>query len=198
MTDDEYLRAVRDEAHRRYTAPPFVHATWYWRYHILIVERIAMELLDLHPDADTRSVMLLVWLHDIGKTTGVADTRAETKILAADIIERHGLGSEYSRRFVAVVAVLDAKENLPQSRLEVQIASSADGCSHLVGPFLSIYWQENHREPVEDLLAENRRKIEVAWEKKIVLPEARRAFFSRYQRALESAGALPLRLLGGD
>jgi len=82
----------------------------------------------------------------------------------------------------------------------VQIVSTADGCSHMTGPFLSIFWNEATDatfagKSLEDLLSLNVAKLEKDWKYKIVLPEARQAFEPRYRFLKEQAGQLPASFL---
>jgi hypothetical protein len=84
--------------------------------------------------------------------------------------------------------------------IEVQIVSSADGCSHMTGPFMDIFWNEG-TDPTfagktfEELMALNLAKVEKDWQYKIVLPEARQAFETRYTFHKEQAGQLPQKYL---
>lgn len=83
-------------------------------------------------------------------------------------------------KIIQGVKLIDEKDDLENSSIEVQIASSADGASHLVGPFYLLYWRENHLMQIEDILSENRRKLDIDWNKKIILPEVKEAFKERY------------------
>jgi hypothetical protein len=51
------------------------------------------------------------------------------------------LGFEESYALIVAenIKTLDAKENIETANVETQIVSSADGCSHLVGPLTSLY-----------------------------------------------------------
>ena len=85
--------------------------------------------------------------------------------------------------------------------IEVQIVSSADGCSHMIGPFLNIFWHEATDatftgKTFERLMDLNRRKIDKDWTRKIVLPEARAAFEQRYTFLRQQAGELPYKIPG--
>jgi hypothetical protein len=72
-------------------------------------------------------------------------------------------------------------QNIP---IEVKIVSSADGCSHFVGPFYALYWYENPQLSVDELIESNYKKLHKDWDRKIVLPEAKKAFDTYYQHML--------------
>jgi hypothetical protein len=84
---------------------------------------------------------------------------------------------------------------LATAPIEIQIVSSSDAASHLVGPFITLYWHENPSMTIAELQAENAKKLTIDWEKKITLPEVKAAFAQRYEYALEIAGVLPDRFL---
>jgi hypothetical protein len=171
--------------------PDFVHHEWYVEFHLEIVERIALELLALYPEANRTVVQALVWTHDLPKILGVADP-SDRRCL--ELLDRAGIVEPVSRQLLEEVEVLDSK-NLDGAAAEVRIVSSADGCSHLVGPFLSLWWREHPQMSVHELMAENQRKIEVAWRRKICLSEARAAFRPRYELLREQTGLLPATFL---
>ena len=86
--------------------------------------------------------------------------------------------------------------DLHEAPLEVQIVASADGCSHMVGPFLSLYWREHPEMTTEELMAANRAKLEKDWTRKITLPEARATFATRHESLLAQFSDLPEKFLG--
>lgn len=72
-----------------------------------------------------------------------------------------GFSDDFVRHAVEHARTLDAyvELDLTEAALEVQIVSSADGCSHFIGPFLQLWWWEHPEKPFEELMADNRRKI---------------------------------------
>jgi len=180
------------------SAPGFLHHTWYVRYHLEIVERIALELAERYPEADRDLVRVLAWLHDYGKTVDADDEHGATLSAGRTALSEAGFDGAFADRAIAYVELMDRKleVDLSGAPIEVRIVSSADGCSHLVGPFFHLWWWEHAHKPFEQLMADNRRKLIQDWTRKIVLPEARAAFETRYRLLMEQTGDLPERFLG--
>jgi hypothetical protein len=86
--------------------------------------------------------------------------------------------------------------DLTKAPIEVQIVSSADGCSHMVGPFFKIFWnteidKDFAGQTLDEMLARDLAKLEKDWSRKIVLPEARAAFQKYYEVSICQSGKLP-------
>jgi hypothetical protein len=160
--------------------PSFVHYEWFVRWHLEIVERIALELCEHYPQADKELVEVMVWLHDYGKALDFDNQYAVTLSAGRAKLTEMGFVPDFVGRAVSYIEIMDKKMeiDLREAPLEVQIVASADGCSHMVGPFLSLYWREHPELSTEELLAANRAKLEKDWNRKITLPEARAAFTS--------------------
>jgi hypothetical protein len=179
--------------------PNFVHHKWFVRWHLEIVEKIALELCQLHPEADRDLVEVMAWLHDYGKILDFAQ-QYDRSLLddGRDKLLELGFSEEFANKAADYIEMHDKYReiDLRQAPIEVQISSTADGCSHIVGPFLPIFWHEATdmtftNKTLEELMGLNRKKIEKDWQFKIVLPEARRAFEARYQFHREQSGELP-------
>ena len=177
--------------------PEFVHHKWFVKWHLEIVARIALELCDHYPQADRNLVEVMAWMHDYGKILDFDHEYETTLIESPKILAKLGFPTEVARKTVDYIKILDKKLELDlhDAPIEVQIVSSADGCSHMVGPFLQLWWYEHADRSFEDLMANNRAKIDKDWNRKIVLPEARRAFEQRYKFVLEQSGDLPPKFL---
>lgn len=190
---EAWKRHVREVAAR----PEFVHHEWFVRWHLEIVERIAMELCDAYPAADRELVEVMVWLHDYGKTLDFENQYATTISSGRAKLTDMGFTADFVERAVSGIETMDKKMELDlhQAPLEVQIVASADGCSHLVGPFLSLYWREHPELSAEALMAANRAKLEKDWNRKITLSEARAVFAPHYEYLLKQSSPLPDKFL---
>jgi hypothetical protein len=177
--------------------PDFIHHPWFVEYHLNIVEQIAKELLEYYPQADKDLVNVLVWLHDYGKTIDFANQYAVTPIEGRRQLIKVGFDEAFVDRAIQYIEIIDKKMevDLKQAPIEVQIVSSADGCSHYVGPFLQLWWWENSKKNYKELMKDNLYKINKDWMRKIVLPEARAAFEARYNFLLEQSGGIPHKFL---
>jgi hypothetical protein len=196
----ELISQLRDDIIEASSRPGFLHHQWYVKYHLEIVARIAEELSDAHPDANRDFVRALVWIHDYGKTIAFAGQYQLTHIEGRRLLDKIGFPSHFSSRLLEFAGMLDSASEIDLSKapIEVQIVSSADGCSHFVGPFYYLWWWENSEKPFEELMADNRRKMLKDWRRKIVLPEARAAFQERYRLLVEQTGDIPESFLPGD
>ncbi len=195
MIDDAKNTLLKQKVAEHSSNPNFRHHQWFVQYHLEIVEKIAHELCQLYPEADKQYVDTLLWLHDYEKIVDFDDqynTELEaTKTLMAEV----GYSPEVIAELRDSLNIYNAKQDLRSAKIEIQIVSSADGASHLVGPFCTLYWYENPGKGIADLQSDNRKKFSSDWEAKITLPEVKQAFETRHRFALEVAGELPTSFL---
>lgn len=186
-------------AHVKQTSanPNFIHHKWFVQYHLEIVEKIALELCDIYPDADRDFVRLLAWLHDYGKTLDFDNQYDVTLTAGREKLTEIGFDAATVDRAIAAMEVIDRKnwDELQNASIEIKIISSADGASHHVGPFFALWWYENANKDYKELMEDNIKKTEKDWNRKMVLPEVRRAFEGRHNYILELNGRLPDRFL---
>lgn len=183
--------------------PDFVHHKWFVTWHLEIVERIANELCESYPEADHDLVEVMVWLHDYAKILNF-DRQYERSLLnvGRDKLIEIGFPEDFANKAADYIEMHDKSQemDLHQAPIEVQISSSADGCSHMTGPFLPLFWHEATdqtfvNQTLAELMELNRKKIDKDWNYKIVLPEARKAFEQRYRFHREQTGDLPAKFL---
>jgi hypothetical protein len=197
-TMEEQIERFRRTVIEAAALPRFVHHRWYVDYHLVIVERIALELCASYPEADQVLVRLLVWLHDYGKILDRADERRTTLTRGRQALLDSGLPPTIVERALQGYERHEDYDALAAAPIEVRIVSSADAAAHLVGPFYALWWYENPDRPIESLMDDNRRKALFDWEKKMVLPEARAAFAARHCALLERCGDFPAAFLAGE
>lgn len=194
----EKIEAWKSHVREVSSNPDFIHHEWFVQWHLEIVERIAFELCEKYPEADQGLVEVMVWLHDYAKPiVGVGNEKEEYRVTlsagSAKLIQL-GFSPDFVKRAVSGIDTMNRKMELDlhEANIEVQIVANADGCSHMVGPFMSVHWRENPGLSVDEYNASVRRKLEKDWTRKITLPEARAAFQPHYDFLLRQADELPV------
>jgi hypothetical protein len=191
---DTLIQKLRRHVTEAAGNPAFIHHDWFVKYHLNILEKIALELCDRHPDADRDIVLALVWIHDYAKILD-KDNEHEEYMLekGRDKMLELGFETEFTDKVISYLSTFEKKMeiDLRSAPIEVQIVSSADGAAHLVGPFWAIYFKENPTKSTDELMESNRVKLKKDWERKMVLPEVREAFQQRNAFVNEQAGNFP-------
>jgi hypothetical protein len=175
----------------------FVYHEFFVKDHLLVVEKIAIELCDIYMDADRNLVMALVWFHDFGKPIDMDNEYEITLSKGFQAMKDCGFSDAFISKVVEVWKRMEMKNEIDISKesIEVQIVSSADGASHFVGKFFSTYFRDNPKEAIGNIETRLKKKIEQDWKNKISLPEVKEAFNERYKRALEIVGEYPKKLI---
>lgn len=186
---------LKADVKRLANSSSFIHHTWFIQYHLEIVEEIAFELCERYPMADKNLVTILVWFHDYGKIVDHKNQYKATLSKGTEKLLKIGFEESIVTKIITFMDRFDKKLNLSSAPIELQIVSSADGASHLVGPFFPIFWKENNSWTDKELMEENRRKILIDWEQKITLPEIKNSFLHRHKYLLELSGQLPTKYL---
>lgn len=195
---EDKLKKLKEEVSKLASNPNFVHHKWFVKWHLEIVDKIAMELCDKYPNANRDLVTTLVWLHDYAKIIDFKNEHnPDTMAFTAEFLISLGFDKTFADEFVKNLLVFESKMtiDLKDSPIEVQIVSSADGASHMVGPFYQIYFYEHPEMNIEDLMKSNLVKLEKDWSRKITLPEVKKAFEGRYEKIKEENGIISDKLL---
>jgi hypothetical protein len=176
----------------------FVHHKWFVKWHLEIVERLALELCEHYPQVNRDLITVMAWMHDYGKILDFDNQYAVTLVAGREKLVELGFSSEFAGSVIANIELLDKKEtvDLRAAPIEVQIVSSADGCSHMVGPFMYLFWHEATDQlfagkTLEELMQLDIKKAEKDWNRKIVLPEARTAFQKYFEVISVQCGKFP-------
>lgn len=195
----EIVSAIKTQIQQACNNTNFVHHKWYYRHHLLVVEKIATELCEIYADADRSIVELLVWIHDYEKITRWENKEGEDTYQAGlvrlkRLLLNCGMSDDQVTDSIKLFEVFESKskEVLESTSIEIQIVSSADAASHLTSPFFPIDWYEYHNLSIDELLQRGKDKLKKDWEQKITLPEVKEKFKDRYETLLEVvAGQTP-------
>ena len=185
------LADLKQAVSKRAEDQNFIHHKWFVRYHLEIVEQIASELCEKYSDADEFYVKVLVWLHDYEKIINFDNQYNRELIATKNLMQQLKFEPVFIERMATDINIYNAKENLHDASIDIQIVSSSDAASHSVGPFMCLYWYENPNLTIDQLMVANMRKISVDWGKKITLPEVTKAFSQYRDFNLQVAGQLP-------
>ena len=173
--------------------PTFEYKEWFVDDHLIIVERIAMELCDIYKEANREVVFALVWFHDFGKPINRENEYETTKKEGAKEMRNVGLSQDFIEKVLKFWERMEMKNEIDISKesIEVQIVSTSDGASHFVGQFYPGFFSDEPKEGIEWVRKELKEKINTDWERKITLPEIKEGFKDRYLKILELLGEYP-------
>jgi len=182
---NELLDKLRAHVGEKASDPTFVHHKWFEKWHLQIVEMLSRDLLKYYPEADEATVIALSWMHDYGKILEY-DTQYDHAHIEQGRQQLITLGFDeaFATNIAESVKIFDKKDHLEHESIEIRIVSSADACSHLVGPWVSLYWHENPEIPFETIMKENVRKLGGEWDLKVTIPEAIEAYQQLHDDAM--------------
>lgn len=160
----EIIENIRKRALEECSNKEFKHHDWFWKYHILPMLKISMELAE-KLKVDKELIELVVYLHDIAKMRGLDNHAEEGAKIASEMLP-------YIAKKDLILECI-AKHSKPSENdpIEVKLIAAADAVSHFLSPFFEIHLWKNPDKTFEELCASNIRKAEKDW-KKILLPEA--------------------------
>jgi hypothetical protein len=182
---EELLSKLRNSVTEKAANPRFVHYKWFVKWHLEIVEMLSKDMHAYYPEADEVTLIALSWMHDYGKIIDY-DTQYDHRHIEAGRQEmiRLGFDEAFATKIAESVKIFDKKEQLEHESIEIRIVSSADACSHLNGPWISLFWHENPTLDFEAIMKENVRKLGGEWDLKVTIPEAITAYIELHDTAL--------------
>lgn len=191
----ELLQALKAFVIEKASNQNFVHHKWFIKWHLEIVETLSKDMMQFYPEADEATIIALTWMHDYGKIVDF-DNQYDNRYIEEGRQEmiKLGLDEAFATRIAESVKIFDKKDHLENESIEIRIVSSADACSHLVGPWISLYWHENPEKPFEEIMTENVRKLGGEWDLKVTIPEAINTYQHLHDTALYFAHGEVLRI----
>lgn len=192
---EELLGHLRTFITEKATNPHFVHHKWFIKWHLEIVETLSRDMMRYYPEADKATLIALGWMHDYGKIIDY-DTQYDHKHIEEGRQEmvRLGFDEAFATNIADSIKIFDKKDHLENESIEIRIVSSADACSHLIGPWVSLYWHENPEIPFETIMKENVRKLGGEWDLKVTIPEAIQAYQQLHDDVMFHAEGTILRI----
>ncbi len=115
--------------------------------HVEEVEKWATIILKDHPEADIETVMLGVWLHDIGNLIGnkKVDHAVRSERIARLILYKTGTPIKKINAVAHCVRAHRNKDVEPQT-IEAKILAASDSASHMTGEAYLVYAGRNNIE----------------------------------------------------
>ena len=182
---NELLDNLRKFITERASNPEFVHHKWFIKWHLKLVETLSKDMMKYYPEADETTLIVLSWMHDYGK---IIDFANQYYLKYADqckqVLKNLGFNEIFAEMIGESIKLFDKKDHIENESIEIRIVSSADVCSHLVGPWQSLYWHENPNTPFENIMIENVRKMGGEWHLKVTIPEAIAAYQQLHNDAM--------------
>jgi len=193
---EENLTKFRNIVIKNFSRKDFKYHEWMVDYHLKIVEKIAIELCDIYKEADRDIVLALVWFHDFGKPIDEKNERVVTLEEAPKTMLACGFSQEFINKVIEYWQLMEKKNEIDirTTPIEVQIVSSSDAASHFTGVFYPSYFNEDG-DDFATTQKHLKEKIGKDWNRKIVLPEAQKAFQDYYLKAKEMLGEFPDKFL---
>jgi len=192
---DELLDKLRVFVTEKASNPNFVHHKWFVKWHLEIVETLSKDLRKYYPEADEATVIALGWMHDYGKIVDF-DHQYDPRYVeeGRQAMLQLGFDEAFATNIAESIKIFDKKDHLEREAIEIRIVSSADACSHLIGPWISLYWHENPQKSFEELMKGNVEKFGGEWDLKVTIPEAKNAYQHLHDDAMFHAEGRILRL----
>lgn len=125
-------KIVKNECEKLKFAP-----SWFYEVHLLAVEKWANFLLKKLPKADSKTVLLGAWLHDMQRVRGIKGDHQKMGAIEAEKVMKK---FKYDKKTIEAVKSMIAVHGCSNSKkipktLEGKILASADAMAHYANDF---------------------------------------------------------------
>jgi len=109
---------------------------WFYKEHLLVVEKLALDLCKLYPEANQDAVALMVWFHDIGRAHG---HHQQHDLYGANYAKKILTENNFDKKFIDLVVNACKTHSCDNygkpTSLEGKILATADAMSHFHNGF---------------------------------------------------------------
>ncbi len=169
--------------------------SWFYKEHLLVVEKLALDLCNLYPAANRDAVILSVWFHDIGRAHGHDKNH---DLYGANYAKKVLTENNFDKNLIDLVTnsckTHSCDKNGKPKSLEGKILATADALSHYHnGFYLRILhsWSKKintahypklaNKPSYQKLKTKLFQKINRDFNEKIFFEEAKQAIYPMYQ-----------------
>jgi len=153
---------------------------WFYKDHLLAVEKFSKELLKKLPKAEKEIVLLGVWLHDLQRIRGIKGDHQKIGAREAEkVMKEFGYPNDIISKVKNIISTHSCYGSNTPKILEGKILASADAMSHYVNDFYIKIAMLRDRTP-EEFKKWALDKIDRDYNKKIFFPFAKKRIKKRY------------------
>lgn len=159
--------------------------SWFYKEHVLVVEKLALDLCDLYPNANRDVVTISVWFHDIGRAHG---KNKDHDLYGADYARKILSKNGFDQNLIDLVSescrTHSCSENGKPKSLEGRILATADGLSHYHNGFylrILYSWSNGNTGDYCDLKKKLFKKMKRDLDEKIFFDEVREKVLPMYE-----------------
>ncbi len=160
-------------------------ASWFYQDHVLVVEKLALDLLKLYPKANKDAVILSVWFHDVGRAHGYHKNH---DLYGADyaqkILTKNNVNKDFIKLVVNACKTHSCEDNGIPSSLEGKILATADALAHFHNGFylkILYFWSKDKDQDYEAIQKKLFNKINRDFNNKIFFNQVKEKMQPTYQ-----------------
>ncbi len=150
---------------------------WFYKEHILVVEKLALDLCDLYPEANRDAVILSVWFHDIGRAHGHNENHdLYGANYATKILTKNNLDKNFINTVSESCKTHSCHKNGYPTSIEGKILATADAVSHYHNGFylrILYYWSKKNKSNYQNLKEKLFQKMKRDLNQKIFFDEVK-------------------------